>query len=114
MSLLEVQGIEKSYGAVRALDGADFDLEQGEIHALIGDNGAGKSTLIKVLAGALAQDSGTIALDGREMHFTSPRDAQDAGIETVYQDLALAQTLDSADNVFLGREKLLPGLRGRM
>ena len=104
----------KSYGAVRALDGVDFELFPQEIHALVGDNGAGKSTLIKVLSGDIQPDSGTVTLDGNPVHFSSPRAAMDAGLETVYQDLALAETLDAADNVFLGREELMPGLLGRL
>ena len=112
--LIEVRGLTKSYGPVRALDGADLEVYPGEVHALIGDNGAGKSSMIKALSGALVPDSGTITVEGVTRRFTSPRDAQRAGIETVYQDLALAQTLDAADNVFVGREKMARGWRGRL
>ena len=87
-----------------ALDGADFDLYPDEILAIIGDNGAGKSTLIKALSGALQPDEGEIRLDGEQVHFRSPRDARRAGIETVYQDLAVAPALDIASNIFLGSE----------
>ena len=102
--LLAAHGIVKSFGAVRALDGADFELRPGEIHALVGDNGAGKSTLIKILSGVHAPDAGTIELAGEQVTFPNPHGAQEAGIETVYQDLALAGTLDAPSNVFLGRE----------
>jgi simple sugar transport system ATP-binding protein len=112
--LLEARGLRKSFGAVRALDGADFELEEGEIHALVGDNGAGKSTLIKVISGVHHADGGSLAIDGKTVRFSSPHDAQDAGIETVYQDLALAGTLDAASNVFLGRELLRGGLLGQL
>jgi ABC-type sugar transport system ATPase subunit len=111
---VEVRGLVKSYGPVRALDGADLEIFPREIHALVGDNGAGKSSMIKALSGALVPDEGTIRIDGVEQHFQTPRDAQGAGIETVYQDLALAPTMDAADNVFVGREKLAPGWRGRL
>ena len=112
--LLEAHALTKSFGAVRALDGADFELRRDEIHALVGDNGAGKSTLIKVLSGVHLPDGGTLAIDGRKVRFASPHDAQAAGIETVYQDLALAGTLDAPSNVFLGREVLRGGPLGRL
>lgn len=102
--VLEAHGLVKRYGHVTALDGADFELLPGEILAVIGDNGAGKSTLIKALSGALTPDAGRILLDGRPVHFHSPADARRAGIETVYQDLAVAPALDIASNLFLGRE----------
>ena len=86
------------------MDGADFELYPGEILAVIGDNGAGKSTLIKALAGALIPDEGEIFVDGQQVHFRSPLDARRYGIETVYQDLALAPALDISENIFLGRE----------
>ena len=114
MPLLRATGLVKTFGAVRALDGADFELYPGEIHALVGDNGAGKSTLIKVFSGVHVPDAGTIEIDGREVHLATPREAQEAGIETVYQDLALAGSLDAAENVFLGREVFRPGLAGRL
>jgi fructose transport system ATP-binding protein len=102
--LLEARGLVKRYGQVVALDGADFELFPGEILAIIGDNGAGKSTLIKALSGALQPDDGEIRLEGAQVHFRSPLDARKAGIETVYQDLAVAPALDIASNIFLGRE----------
>jgi fructose transport system ATP-binding protein len=110
--ILEARGLVKRYGHVVALNGADFELYPGEILAIIGDNGAGKSTLIKALSGALQPDEGEIQLDGDRVHFRSPRDARDAGIETVYQDLAVAPALDIAANVFLGRERRRRGLLG--
>ncbi|HEX9350853.1 MAG TPA: ATP-binding cassette domain-containing protein [Gaiellaceae bacterium] len=112
--ILEAQGLVKRYGQVVALDGADFDLYPGEILAIIGDNGAGKSTLIKALSGALQPDEGEIKLDGKPVHFRSPLDARRAGIETVYQDLAVAPALDIAANIFLGRELRRRGPLGRV
>ncbi len=102
--ILQASGLVKRYGHVTALDGTDFELYPGEILAVIGDNGAGKSTLIKALSGALQPDEGEIRLDGEPVHFRSPLDARRAGIETVYQDLAVAPALDIASNLFLGRE----------
>jgi fructose transport system ATP-binding protein len=110
--ILSARGIHKSYGNVTAIDGADFDLYPGEILAVIGDNGAGKSSLIKVLSGATIPDAGTVSLDGEEVHFRTPHDAREAGIETVYQDLAVAPALDIATNLFLGREKRRAGPLG--
>jgi ABC-type sugar transport system ATPase subunit len=112
--VLRARGIVKSFGAVRALDGVDFELRRGEIHALCGDNGAGKSTLIKIFSGVHQPDAGSVELEGRPLHLVSPRDAQEAGIETVYQDLALAGTLDAGENVFLGREVMRAGALGRL
>ena len=114
MPILEARGIVKRYGHVVALDGADLELYPGEILAIIGDNGAGKSTLIKALSGALQPDDGEINLDGERVHFRSPRDARRAGIETVYQDLAVAPALDIASNIFLGREMRRRGPQGRV
>jgi fructose transport system ATP-binding protein len=102
--ILEARGLVKHFGHVVALDGTDFELYPGEIVAIIGDNGAGKSTLIKSLSGALQPDDGEIRLDGERVRFRSPGDARRAGIETVYQDLAVAPSLDIASNIFLGRE----------
>ena len=110
--ILEARGIVKRYGHVVALGGADLELYPGEILAIIGDNGAGKSTLIKALSGALQPDEGEIRLDGERVHFRSPRDARRAGIETVYQDLAVAPALDIASNIFLGRELRRRGPQG--
>jgi fructose transport system ATP-binding protein len=102
--ILFARGLVKRYGRVTALDHADFELYPGEILAVIGDNGAGKSTLIKALCGAVIPDSGEIRLAGEIIHFRSPIDAREAGIETVYQNLALSPALSIADNMFLGRE----------
>ncbi|GAC1636297.1 MAG: ATP-binding cassette domain-containing protein [Chloroflexota bacterium] len=112
--VLEARGISKSFGSVTALENVDFEAYRGEIVALLGDNGAGKSTLIKILSGALRPDTGTIKLHGQQVEFHGPRDARGSGIETVYQDLALAPDLDVASNLFLGRELLMPGLLGRL
>jgi fructose transport system ATP-binding protein len=111
--VLQARGIVKRFGRVTALDRADFDLLPNEILAVIGDNGAGKSTLIKVLAGAVMPDHGEIRLNGEVVHFRSPLDARAAGIETVYQDLALAPALSISDNLFLGREVRKPGPLGQ-
>jgi fructose transport system ATP-binding protein len=102
--ILEARGLVKRFGQVIALDGADFELYPGEVVAIIGDNGAGKSTLIKTLSGALQPDDGEIRLEGERVRFRSPGEARRAGIETVYQDLAVAPSLDIASNIFLGRE----------
>jgi fructose transport system ATP-binding protein len=110
--LLEARALVKRYGQVVALNGADFELYPGEIQAIIGDNGAGKSTLIKALSGALQPDEGEIKLEGERVHFRSPGDARRAGIETVYQDLAVAPSLDIATNIFLGRERRRRGPLG--
>ncbi|WP_396204564.1 ATP-binding cassette domain-containing protein [Gemmatimonas sp.] len=112
--VLRARDLRKQYGQVVALDGADFDVRAGEILAVIGDNGAGKSSLIKALSGALVPDSGTIELDGKRVDFTSPADARAAGIETVYQDLALAPAMSITDNLFLGRELRRPGALGTL
>ncbi len=110
--VLEARGLVKRYGRVVALDHADFDLLPNEILGVIGDNGAGKSTLIKVLAGAIVPDAGEVLMDGHPVHFRSPIDARNAGIETVYQNLALSPALSIADNMFLGRELRKPGVWG--
>jgi fructose transport system ATP-binding protein len=102
--ILEARGLVKHYGHITALDGTDFDLRAGEVLGLVGDNGAGKSTLIKALSGAIIPDAGEILLDGQKVSFQSPHDARVAGIETVYQDLAVAPALDIASNMYLGRE----------
>ena len=102
--VLEARGIVKRYGSVLALDGASFTAYPGEVTALIGDNGAGKSTLVKTLSGAIKPDSGQILVNGNPVSMNSPLDARRYGIETVYQDLALAPDLDAAANLHLGRE----------
>ena len=100
--VMQAKGLVKRYGQVTALDGADFELRAGEILAVIGDNGAGKSSLIKCLSGATVPDEGIISLDGNPIYFKSPIDARRAGIETVYQDLAVAPAMSIAENLFLG------------
>jgi fructose transport system ATP-binding protein len=112
--VLEGRGLSRRFGQVVALDGADFELRAGEVLAVVGDNGAGKSTLIKILSGALAPDAGALLLDGQPVSFRDPLDARHRGIETVYQDLAVAPALDVATNLFLGRELRQPGLRGTL
>ncbi len=102
--LLEARGLTRRYGRVLALDGADFTAYPGEVVALIGDNGAGKSTLVKTLSGTIRPDHGEILIDGKPVRLASPLDAREHGIETVYQDLALAPDLDAAANLHLGRE----------
>ena len=110
--ILTARGLVKRYGRVTALDSADFDLYPGEILAVIGDNGAGKSSLIKAISGAVSPDEGEIRLEGNVIQFRSPMEARDAGIETVYQNLALSPALSIADNMFLGREIRRPGILG--
>lgn len=112
--ILQARGLTKHFGRVVAMDVCDFDLEPGEVLAVIGDNGAGKSTLIKALSGAVAPDSGQILLEGKQVEFQSPIDARRAGIETVYQNLALLPALSIVDNMFLGRELRSPGFTGRL
>jgi fructose transport system ATP-binding protein len=112
--VLEARGLSKRYGHVVALNNADFDLYPGEILAVIGDNGAGKTTLIKALTGAISPDHGEIRLNGEVVNFRSPQDARAAGIETVYQNLALSPALSIAENMFLGRERLKTGLLGKL
>ncbi|MCY1705661.1 ATP-binding cassette domain-containing protein [Pannonibacter sp. SL95] len=111
--VLTARGLVKRYGRVVALDHADFDLYPGEILAVIGDNGAGKSTLIKAISGAVTPDEGEIRLEGQTINFTSPMQAREAGIETVYQNLALSPALSIADNLFMGREIRKPGFLGK-
>jgi fructose transport system ATP-binding protein len=110
--VLQTKNLVKRYGSVTAIDHADFELYPGEILAVIGDNGAGKSSLVKALSGALTPDEGEILLDGKPVHFSSPMEARALGIETVYQNLAVSPALNIADNLFLGRELLKPGILG--
>ncbi len=110
--VLSARGLVKTFGRVVGLDGVDLDLYPGEVLAVIGDNGAGKSTLIKCLTGALVPDSGEIRLDDQVVHFKRPQDARDAGIETVYQQLAVIPALDIASNLYLAREERRPGVLG--
>jgi fructose transport system ATP-binding protein len=112
--ILMGRGLTKRYGKVVALDSCDFDLTPGEILAVIGDNGAGKSTLIKAVSGAVVPDEGEVFLDGQKVNFAKPTDARDAGIETVYQTLAMSPALSIADNMFMGRELRKPGFMGQM
>ena len=111
--ILTGRGLVKRYGRVTALDHADFDLYPGEILAVIGDNGAGKSTMIKAVSGAVIPDEGEIKLEGKTVHFNSPIAAREAGIETVYQNLALSPALSIADNMFMGRELRKEGFAGK-
>ena len=104
MSILELNGITKNFGGIHALAGVDLSLERGQVLGLMGDNGAGKSTLIKIIAGSFSSTSGTISLDDKTVTFARPREARDAGIEVVHQDLALCDNLTASMNVFLGRE----------
>ena len=110
--ILQARKLVKHFGRVTALDKADFDLMPGEILAVIGDNGAGKSVMIKALTGALQVEGGEMKLEGKPYHFASPLDARGAGIETVYQTLAMSPALSIADNMFMGRELRKPGVLG--
>lgn len=112
--ILKARGLVKRYGKVTAIDNADFELMPGEILAVIGDNGAGKSSLIKAVSGAVVPDQGTVWLEGKEVKFRSPIEARDAGIETVYQQLAMSPALSIADNMFMGRELRRPGIMGTL
>ena len=112
--VLEARDIVKTFGKVEALRGANFTVYPNEVVALVGDNGAGKSTLVKTLVGVHPPDSGEVIFEGRPVHLHTPSDARELGIETVYQDLALASEVDPAANMFLGREILRPGLLGKL
>ncbi|TLS43101.1 sugar ABC transporter ATP-binding protein [Streptomyces montanus] len=112
--LLALRGISKRFGAVQALKDVDLEIHEGEVVALLGDNGAGKSTLIKVIAGVAPADKGVIEWQGRAVQIRSPRIARRLGIATVYQNLALCDDLDVAENLFLGRERRCPGVRGSL
>jgi ABC-type sugar transport system ATPase subunit len=114
MTLLEVRGAEKSYGAVRALDGVDMEVHAGEVVALLGDNGAGKSTLVKAIGGVHRLDAGEIRVDGRATDLRSPAEARRLGIETLHQDLALFDNLSALANFFIGRERHRPRWLGRL
>ncbi len=104
MPLLALEQISRSFGAIQALSGVDLSVAPGEVVGLMGDNGAGKSTLVKIIAGNFPPSAGRMSFNGRDVAFTGPVDARTAGIEVVYQDLALADNLSAAANVFLGRE----------
>jgi simple sugar transport system ATP-binding protein len=112
--LLEARRIVKNFGRVRALRGANFTVYRGEVVALVGDNGAGKSTLVKTLAGVHQPEAGEIVFEGHPVEIHSPVEARALGIETVYQDLALAADLDPAANLFMGREVLRGGVLGKL
>ncbi|MBI1220097.1 MAG: ATP-binding cassette domain-containing protein [Rhodobacteraceae bacterium] len=112
--ILKARNLVKRFGKVTALDHCDFDLYPGEILAVIGDNGAGKSVMIKTLSGAVQADDGEIFLEGQKVHFNSPIEARAAGIETVYQSLAMSPALSIADNMFMGRELRRPGIAGSL
>ena len=112
--LLEAKGIFKSYGHVEVLRGVDFSVDPGEVVSLIGDNGAGKSTLVKILSGVMPPDKGEMSLRGETVRLESPLHARDLGIETVYQDLALAPDLGPAENAYVGREILKKGFLGKL
>ncbi|WIY53294.1 ATP-binding cassette domain-containing protein [Devosia sp. YIM 151766] len=112
--ILSARALNKRYGRVTALDNCDFELMPGEILAVIGDNGAGKSSLIKALSGAIRPDSGEVLLEGRKVEFSSPIDARLAGVETVYQTLAMSPALSIADNMFMGREIRKRGFMGKV
>ena len=111
--ILKGRNLTKRYGKVTALDNCDFDLYPGEILAVIGDNGAGKSTLIKAVSGAVVPDAGEVWLEGKKVQFSSPIQAREHGIETVYQTLAMSPALSIADNMFMGRELRKPGFMGK-
>jgi D-xylose transport system ATP-binding protein len=102
--LLQIKDLTKSFGSVQALNGVDFEVDAGEVMALVGDNGAGKSTLVKCIAGTHAADGGEVIFEGNEVHIHGPKDAARLGIEVVYQDLALCDNLDVVQNMYLGRE----------
>src|ERR1700744_3683069 len=104
--ILQLRGLNKSFGPVHVLHDVDFEIYPGQVTALIGDNGAGKSTLVKCIGGTYSVDSGEYLFEGRPVHLSSPRDSAALGIEIVYQDLALADNLDIVQNMFLGRERL--------
>ena len=104
MSLLKLKDVAKNFGAIEALKGVDLEIGPGEVVGLMGDNGAGKSTLVKIISGNFRQSRGSIEMDGELVDFHRPMDARDVGIEVVYQDLAIADNLTAAENVFLGRE----------
>ena len=112
--VLRVNGVSKRFGAVTALESVSFELLPGETVGVVGDNGAGKSTLLKIMSGVLRPDVGTLEVDGKPVHFDSPRAARAGGIEAVYQDLALVDDMNVAENLFLGREIMAGGVAGRL
>ena len=108
-AVLQVRSVKKSFGSVAAIKNVNFSIAPGEVMGLVGDNGAGKSTLVKVIAGVHRPDAGTVLIDGRDADISSPELARKAGIETVFQDLALIEIFDVAENMFLGRELSISG-----
>ena len=112
--LVEIKGLKKTFGHVEALRGVDLEIAEGEVHALVGDNGAGKSTVVKTLSGVITPDEGELRVRGQRYEFGNPGAAQAVGIETVFQDLALADSLPAGENVFLGREPLRKGFTRRL
>ena len=100
--VLEVKDVDKSFGDVRVLKGVNLGIRRGEIHALMGENGAGKSTIIKIISGAYTKDKGTIMIDGTEVEFADPKEAMDAGIRVIHQEIHTVKTLTVAENIFLG------------
>lgn len=112
--ILKGVGLTKRYGRVTALDNCNFELYPGEVLGVIGDNGAGKSTLIKAMSGAVIPDEGQVFLDGKQVKFSTPIDAREHGIETVYQTLAMSPALSITDNMFMGRELRKPGIAGQL
>ena len=108
--LLELRGVDKSFGPVQVLHGVDFKVYPGQVTALVGDNGAGKSTLVKTIAGIYPKDAGEVLFEGKPVNINGPRDAAALGIEVVYQDLALCDNLDIVQNMFLGRETKTAGI----
>lgn len=112
--IYEARNVVRTFGSVQALQGVNFDVRPGEVSALIGDNGAGKSTLVRILAGADQPNAGEMIFNGERINLTNPTDARRRGIETVFQDLALANHLDPIQNMYLGREDMKPGLLGKM
>ncbi len=111
--LLAMHGVVKRFGGVQALRGVDFDLRQGEIHALLGENGAGKSTLMNILSGVIEPDAGDMRIDGASVRFADPRAAQGAGVATIFQELDLVPSLDVTANLFLGRALTRAGVLDR-
>ena len=108
-----MRGVVKRFGGVQALQGVDFDLQPGEIHALLGENGAGKSTLMNILSGVIEPDAGEVRIDGLAVRFADPRAAQAAGVATIFQELDLVPGLDVTANLFLGRELTRGGVLDR-
>ena len=101
--ICKINGISKIFPGVRALDNVSFDIYSGEVHAVVGENGAGKSTLMNILSGVYPAEEGTVEFEGKEVHFREPKEAQEAGIAMIHQELSLAQHMTAAENVYIGR-----------